>query len=205
MRNSNISTRNADVALSKSIAHALRHGPALYGLELDEQGWTSVDTLLAGLRHRGRPTLTREDIERVVFEQTNKIRYEFDESRQRIRATHGHSNGNEAVGKVPTIEYEPSSPPPILFHGTTDKAADNIFETGFLSPMRRQYVHLSSDRTIAEQAGHRKTSWPVMLEILAQQAAEEAGIRFYQPVEDAPIWLAEKIPAKYINRCVTAD
>ena len=36
--------------LSKTVAHALRHEPHVYELELDEEGWTDVATLLGALR-----------------------------------------------------------------------------------------------------------------------------------------------------------
>lgn len=36
--------------LSRAVSHALRHEPWLYELELDGEGWTSVDDLLQALR-----------------------------------------------------------------------------------------------------------------------------------------------------------
>ncbi|HZX88363.1 MAG TPA: RNA 2'-phosphotransferase [Reyranella sp.] len=36
--------------LSRAVSHALRHEPWLYELELDEEGWTSVDALIAALQ-----------------------------------------------------------------------------------------------------------------------------------------------------------
>jgi RNA:NAD 2'-phosphotransferase (TPT1/KptA family) len=45
--------------------------------------------------------LKRADIERLIDGQAGKIRYEFDGQRQRIRATHGHSNS-----EIPGISYE---------------------------------------------------------------------------------------------------
>ncbi len=35
-----------DIALSKTIAHALRHAPWLYELELDGEGWVPLDSLV---------------------------------------------------------------------------------------------------------------------------------------------------------------
>ena len=94
------------LALSKTIAHALRHQPEMYKLEPDEHGqiiewinlfkpcfsgWVPVNDLLASLRQHGRPNLTLAEIQRIVDGQKRKVRYEFDETRERIRATHGHS------------------------------------------------------------------------------------------------------------------
>lgn len=39
--------------LSKAISHTLRHGPGLYELELDGEGWVPLAALLDALRSRG--------------------------------------------------------------------------------------------------------------------------------------------------------
>jgi putative RNA 2'-phosphotransferase len=36
--------------LSRVVSHALRHEPWLYELELDEEGWADIDSVLAALR-----------------------------------------------------------------------------------------------------------------------------------------------------------
>jgi hypothetical protein len=36
--------------LSRAVSHALRHEPWFYELELDAEGWASVDDVVAGLR-----------------------------------------------------------------------------------------------------------------------------------------------------------
>lgn len=38
------------IKLSRVISHALRHEPWLYELEIDGEGWTSIDTLIIALR-----------------------------------------------------------------------------------------------------------------------------------------------------------
>ena len=51
------------VQLSKTVSHALRHEPWLYELELDDDGWVSVEAMLGadnGVRYPdGRMTLCR--------------------------------------------------------------------------------------------------------------------------------------------------
>jgi putative RNA 2'-phosphotransferase len=37
-------------AISRTLSHALRHEPWLYELELDAEGWTPVEAVLAALR-----------------------------------------------------------------------------------------------------------------------------------------------------------
>lgn len=51
--------------LGRTVAHALRHAPEAYGLELDSAGWADLEVLLAALRDRrssGRD-LTGEHLE----------------------------------------------------------------------------------------------------------------------------------------------
>src|SRR5687768_10305732 len=102
--------RERDRALSKVVAHALRHQPWVYELELDERGWVDLDSLFASLRRERRwSDVTTSDLERVVAE-SDKQRYEIADGR--IRARYGHS--------VPgRIDVTPGVPPEILFHGTT--------------------------------------------------------------------------------------
>lgn len=38
--------------LSRTVAHALRHEPWLYELEMDEAGWVPVEQLLDALRSK---------------------------------------------------------------------------------------------------------------------------------------------------------
>ena len=54
--------------LSKTCAHALRHAPHLYELELDDQGWASTEALLVGLRAHRRAwrALALEELARMV-------------------------------------------------------------------------------------------------------------------------------------------
>ncbi len=76
--------------LSKTISHALRHRPEVYGLELDAEGWTPVDDLLAALRTR-RPVwrnLSDADLDEMMA-QADKQRFEKRDAR--IRAFYGHS------------------------------------------------------------------------------------------------------------------
>lgn len=175
------------IRLSKSIAHALRHAPEQYGLELDAEGWVAVDDLLAALRQRRASWrhLTRDDIETMLARAT-KQRYEL--QGDRIRAYYGHS--------VPQlVERAPAVPPEVLFHGTSPRALDAICDEG-LQPMRRQFVHLSTDEATARDVGSRHSAQPVIVTIRARDA-HEAGVRFFLGNED--VWLADPIPAAFID------
>jgi putative RNA 2'-phosphotransferase len=174
--------------LSKTLAHALRHAPWMYDIELDEQGWAPLPALLNALRQhrRGWAKLTRADIEAVVAA-PGKRRYAIEG--ERIRALYGHSKG------VLTIKKRPAKPPSLLYHGTSATAAAIIRVQG-LQPMNRQLVHHAVDRQTAQQVGRRKGEHVVILTVHAQ-AAHDAGVGFY--VGNDEIWLSEAVPAAFIG------
>ena len=63
--------------LSKVLSRALRHEPWLYELELDDEGWASLDAVLGALREeradwRG---LSRANVEHMI-ESSSKRRHE---------------------------------------------------------------------------------------------------------------------------------
>lgn len=173
--------------LSRALSHALRHEPWLHELELDAEGWTSLEAVRDALRD-SRPewrNLTSEDIARVVSE-AEKKRHEI--AGGRIRALYGHS----LLGKVVRVE---ARPPDELFHGTSPEAAQVILATG-LSPMGRQYVHLSPAVDVAREVGRRKSASAVMLAIAASEA-HSCGVKFY--VGNDKVWLADAVPARFIS------
>lgn len=178
-----------DRQLSKTIAHALRHAPHLYELELDEQGWTDTDTLLAALTQHRRAwgALTQQDIRRVV-ETSSKRRFALSEGGEQIRALYGHSLP-QRLAKLS------ATPPALLYHGTSPAIAALVLEDG-LRKMNRQYVHLSADVETAMEVGRRKDSEPVLLKVLARRAHEQ-GVAFYEGNE--LVWLADYVAPEHIE------
>jgi putative RNA 2'-phosphotransferase len=177
----------SDVEISKVLSHALRHEPWLYELELDEEGWTPLDAVVAALRggHEECQDLSRADVERVV-ESSSKHRHEI--VGNRIRALYGHS----VPGK---LRRERGTPPPVLFHGTSPDTAKTIMLDG-LKPMSRQYVHLSVDAAMAREVGRRKSKAPVLIEIDAR-GAHDSGVALY--VGNEKVWLADVIPVRFVR------
>lgn len=175
------------VQLSKTMAYALRHQPTQFGLTLDDEGWVTVDDLLAALRrHRSDwQDLRAEDFAEVIA-QSDKQRYEMRDDK--IRAYYGHSTPHKIMQTATT-------PPAILFHGTTPQAASTIRVQG-LKPMKRQYVHLSAEEETARQVALRRTQRPVLLRVSALEAYQQ-GIKFY--LGNDMVWLAEPIPPRFIT------
>ncbi len=174
--------------LSRAMSHALRHEPWLYEIELDEEGWASVEVLVTALR-QANPAwteLSRATLAEVIAS-SDKQRHEM--VGERIRALYGHS----VAGK---LAQQAAVPPPELFHGTSPKAAV-VIESEGLKPMGRQYVHLSVDEATAEAVGRRKSASPTILKINAA-AAHAGGIVFYAGNEK--VWLADAVPARFISK-----
>ena len=175
------------VKLSKEVSYALRHAPWEYELELDENGFVLIEQLLNSLNslnEYGR-YVTREDLEYIIAN-SDKKRHEI--VGDKIRALYGHSVPNK-------IEKIPGLPPDILYHGTAKRFVDSIMKEGLL-PMKRQYVHLSVDTTMATLVGKRRDNDPIILEIDAREALND-GIKFY--IGNDKVWLCDKIPPKYIK------
>lgn len=175
--------------LSKALAHALRHAPEAYQIELDAQGWVDCDLLIEALKRHNRRWrgLDRAQLEAMVDAQT-KRRYEIDDRGERVRALYGHSTSEVRIDKPR------QAPPKHLYHGTSPQAAAAILEDG-IRPMSRQFIHLSIDVPTALDVGRRHCAQPVLFEVQAELAAAE-GIGFYEG--NPQTWLADFIPARFL-------
>jgi putative RNA 2'-phosphotransferase len=175
--------------LSRAISHALRHEPWLYELELDDEGWTSVEALVTALRQAAPEwaAVSRAALEEMIAN-SDKQRHEMVEDR--IRALYGHSFPGR-------LRREVAIPPPVLFHGTSPQVVEAILREG-LKPMERQYAHLSVDEGTAVAVGHRKSVTPIILKIDGATAHSQ-GVVFY--AGNDKVWLADSVPARFIATC----
>jgi putative RNA 2'-phosphotransferase len=173
------------VRLSRTIAHALRHNPERYGLELDEDGWAPLEALVIALaRDADWAGLSTDDIH-AMMAAASKQRYEICDGQ--IRAVYGHSLAIK-------IKHAAATPPDHLYHGTAPGAVAKIRREG-LKPMRRQYVHLSTDTATAEMVARRRTATPVIITVHSREAhADGIVFHFCNP----QVWLAGKIAAGYL-------
>lgn len=179
-----MSNNNRYVRLSKTMSVALRHDPDSFGIELDEGGWVDVDKLLDALRKHKRWEGINEEDFHTVMSVSDKKRFEISDGH--IRALYGHS--------IPMkIVKEPTTPSPLLYHGTARRNLDNILQQGIL-PMSRQYVHMSEDVETATKVGRRKAQDIVILAINTQA---EPGVPFYCGNDQT--WLADRVPPSMID------
>ncbi|WCF08896.1 RNA 2'-phosphotransferase [Paenibacillus thiaminolyticus] len=172
--------------LSKEISYALRHAPWEYELELDEEGWVSLEQLLLALRLDQRWEAVHEQDIHTIMATADKQRLEVADGK--IRALYGHSVPSKIIKKAET-------PPSVVYHGTARRFVAQILDEG-LRPMGRQYVHVSADKETAMLVGKRRDAAPVLLKVDAETARNE-GIMFYPG--NHTIWLADFIPPKYIS------
>ena len=172
--------------LSKEVSYALRHAPWEYELEMDDEGWVSVQQLLDALHKDNKwEKVSEEDICSMIA-MSEKKRHEMEDGK--IRAFYGHS----IPMKISKIQ---SKPPEILYHGTARRFMESIMKNG-LSPQSRQYVHLSQDVETAQNVGKRHDDKPYILRIDSLRAWND-GISFYYGNEK--VWLADTVPSIYIK------
>jgi putative RNA 2'-phosphotransferase len=125
------------IRISKFLSLILRHKPDVIGLELDKNGWASIDDVICLTAANGK-NLERGVIEEVVAT-NDKKRFRISSDGNMIRANQGHSINVD-------LDLSPIIPPPILYHGTATRFLESIFNKG-LHPTGRNHVHLSSDYT----------------------------------------------------------
>ena len=170
---------------SKFLSYILRHAPESIGLELDSEGWTDIDTLIAKANAAGQAI--DQEMLLLTVRDSEKKRFTLSEDGARIRAAQGHSITVD-------LGHAPSQPPAQLFHGTATRFLEAILAEG-LQPGSRQQVHLSADRETARQVGARHGK-PVVLSVNASRMAE-GGHTFFQA--ENGVWLTNHVPAMYLT------
>lgn len=171
--------------ISKLMSYVLRHNPAELDLDMDAQGWVSIEQLIVNARNKGK-TINRDLLETVV--RTNdKKRFSISEDGKMIRANQGHSITVD-------LSLAAVTPPPVLLHGTAKNNLDLIMKDG-LNKMSRHLVHLSDNKMTATAVGSRYGK-PIVLTIDAETMVED-GFEFY--LSENGVWLVESVPAMYIH------
>jgi putative RNA 2'-phosphotransferase len=176
--------------LSKFLSLVLRHEPDAIGLELDSQGWASIDQLI-DRAHAAGTKFDRTELLHVV-ETSDKKRFSVSADGLRIRAAQGHSVSVE-------LGLSSKVPPPVLFHGTATRFVEAILQQG-LTPQARQQVNLSLDKETARRVGARHGK-PHTFEIDAL-AMHASGFKFY--LADNGVWLTERVPPEFLVASSTA-
>jgi putative RNA 2'-phosphotransferase len=173
------------VRISKLMSFILRHRPEQFAILLDPEGYTTIDDIVRAMRE-SVPDISADDVHRVVqLIEPDKARFSIDGPD--IRANYGHS-------LTQRIAQQRVTPPAILLHGTSEKAVSGIRREG-IRPMRRQYVHLTTNHDLAGRVGGRHGK-ALILEIDALRASQ-AGSAFFRANES--FWLADFIAPEFIR------
>jgi putative RNA 2'-phosphotransferase len=170
---------------SKFLSYVLRHNPAEVDLELDENGWVSIEQLINNANTLGKD-INRELIKLVVVT-NDKQRFAISDDGEMIRANQGHSVEIE-------LDLDASVPPAVLLHGTAEKNLGAITSNG-LSKMNRHHVHLSECDKTASAVGRRYGKL-ILLEIDTIKMISD-GFQFFKSENN--VWLVDSVPAQYIT------
>ncbi|CCH42720.1 putative RNA 2'-phosphotransferase [Wickerhamomyces ciferrii] len=146
-------TDKRDIQISKALSYLLRHGAEKEKLIIDPQGYVSLSQILSNNRIKTHKT-TKEDIERIVAE-NNKKRFNLlvkDDGQTYICANQGHSLKSITNDNLKLISNDDEWPKDLI-HGTTLKNLKLILESGGLSKMNRNHIHLTSHLELDPEDG----------------------------------------------------
>ena len=162
------------------MAYLLRHCQDPLYICLDG-GWADIDVILEKMQ------ITKARLDFIVAKD-DKARFAYDKSGRRIRASQGHS--------IPGvfIAYETPDPPQHLYHGTSMMSYGHILKEG-LSPMGRQWVHISPDYATALKVGKRHGN-PVVFRFRAADFVKDGCLLCRA---DNGVWLAKSVPPAYLE------
>ena len=171
-------------SLSKFLSLILRHKPQVGPITLDERGFCPIADLLKAVRGRLSFPVEEEDIIALTAppeKPTEKRR--FEREGDFIRAGHGHS--------VSIAGYRRCEPKLPLYHATPTRAVEAIKATG-LKAMKRERVHLSSDKAITVEAARRQSKQVTLVEVNIKEALA-CGVAFFESADER-IVLSTDIP-----------
>lgn len=177
------------VMLSKLLSGLLRHFPGEAGLRPDGAGWVSIEELVDAIKYRWRNKELYQwvRLEHIMAIALTDPKKRFEVKGDRIRARYGHSiNVN--------IDYPIVEPPKRLFHGTSRDRVSGILRKGIL-PMKRRYVHLTTDPGIALETGRRHGS-PVVI-VVNGDCLKKENITVYRATD--MIFLVKHVPVECIE------
>lgn len=170
---------------SKFLSYVLRHEPHAIGLQLDNEGWANIESLIAGASKHGRPL--DSTLIRAVVNSSDKKRFSISNDGLRIRAVQGHSTTSVC------LLHAEKEPPEFLYHGTAKRFLVSIRQQGLVAGSRH-HVHLSQDMLTAVAVGQRYGK-PVVLKIAALRMYQQ-GFKIFQA--ENGVWLTTNVPSKFI-------
>jgi putative RNA 2'-phosphotransferase len=169
--------------LISTMAFALRHDPNRFGLDLDDEGWTSIADLIIAIRfERYDWALIDESFVRATIAGMDR----FEVRDGRIRAVYGHS---VELATPPAVV----TPPALLFHGTAADNVSSILQQGILR-MRRRFAHFSTDYQWVVQFLSDKPAWTIFA--IDVPRAHASGVAFRKA--NHHVWLADSMDPQFL-------
>ncbi len=181
----NMMTEAEAKKISRFLSLVLRHKPQEIGLDMDKNGWVNVTELLEKSGAHGNG-FTLEQLHYVVGNNAKK-RFSFSPTKDKIRASQGHSVEID-------LNLKAVRPPEFLYHGTAEKNGEKILATGIIKA-ERQHVHLSADVETAISVGKRHGK-PIVFQIAARKMFGKHD--FF--LSDNGVWLTDFVPAEFIRK-----
>lgn len=180
-------TPDKNTKKSKQLSYILRHKPESIGMELDSNGWGSVELILDKL------ILTMEQLKGIVIT-NNKQRFEFDnpDNPTKIRARQGHSESlNVDVELTEIMDFEQ---PIVVYHATPITNIKSIKDNGLLKG-NRKHVHMSMDKKTAIEAAKRRSNDVITYQITFYGDVDEP--KLYKSNNN--VYLAETVPYRMLK------
>ncbi len=173
--------RSSAVRLSKLLSLMLRHRPQEFDLEVDSQGFASLDAVVTALQKKV-DDIGVADIGAIVND-SEKKRFEIIDGK--IRARYGHSFQVD-------LGLDAAEPPDVLYKGVSPQELEATLSTTGLVPFDRQYVHLSYEADVAARLGRGGNA---VVRIDAR-AAHDSGVEFF---DCGPTMLTEQVPPEFLT------
>ena len=193
MRQNALTALNSQLTAKQVESHGrlltliLRHMPSKAFVEVDEQGWCDIAALVKGLDNHSRHPLTTELIMEICF-RDDGCRFQISPDESKIRCLQGHSLPHVKINFLPVY---PSTP---IYHGTSEKNLLAIKQSGEISKMNRNFVHLTNDVKKAFYSGKRHGE-PVVLQIDTESMIRDGYCLF---ISDNGVYLTNNIPSMYL-------
>ncbi len=170
-------------SLKKFLRYVLCVRPDEFGLLPDDEGFFSIKELLQALREEPQYFFIRQNDLLQLMHMEMGSQMEMDEKRIRFQ---GIGSG---------VRPEPISEPPELLYQCVRPRAHPVVAVKGLRPSRHPWVVLSTDERLAMRMGRRLCADPVLIKVLARQAARH-GVRFW--AFGLRLVLSETIDARFL-------
>jgi len=175
--------------LSKLVSGLLRHFPHEVNLPINSEGWVKIDELVEAikLRWRNRELYQWVTKEHIIALALLDPKGRFEIRNNMIRARYGHT--------IPVkINYSEDNKVTILYHGTSSTKLKSILKSG-IKPMKRIWVHLTTNMEDALSVAKRHRGEPVILTVNAN-CLRSKGIKVFKATDT--IYLVKHVPVDCI-------